>query len=45
VQKGRVQVFEVECPIENIQVYGDTVVVTGIVKMDAIVEGNQAQAA
>ena len=26
-------------PIENIQVYGDTAVVTGNVKMDAIVEG------
>jgi ketosteroid isomerase-like protein len=30
---------KIERPIENIQVYGDTVVVTGIVKMDAVVEG------
>ena len=28
-----------ERPIENIQVYGDTVVVTGHVKMDVLIEG------
>ena len=31
--------LKIERPIENIQVYGDTVVVTGQTKMDAIVEG------
>ena len=28
-----------ERPIENIQVYGDTVIVTGHVKMDVMIEG------
>ena len=31
--------LKIERPIENIQVYGDTAVVTGNVKMDVIVEG------
>jgi hypothetical protein len=38
-KKGVFKYLKIERPIENIQVYGDTVVVTGIVKMDAIVEG------
>jgi hypothetical protein len=38
-KKGVFKYLKIERPIENIQVYGDTVVVTGNVKMDAIVEG------
>jgi len=39
VQKSVFKYLKIERPIEKIQVYGDTVVVTGNVKMDAIVEG------
>ena len=39
MQKGRVQVPGNRWPIENIQVYGDTVVVTGQTTMAAMVEG------
>ena len=38
-KKGVFKYLKIERPIENIQVYGDTAVVTGNVKMDAIVEG------
>ena len=38
-KKGVFKYLKIECPIENIHVYGDTVVVTGKIKMDAIVEG------
>jgi hypothetical protein len=38
-KKGVFKYLKIERPIETIQVYGDTVVVTGIVKMEAIVEG------
>ena len=38
-KKGVFKYLKIERPIEKIQVYGDTVVVTGNVKMDAIVEG------
>ena len=34
-KKGVFKYLKIERPIENIQVYGDTVVVTGNVKMDA----------
>ena len=39
-KKGVFQYRAFERPIENIQVYGETVVVTGHVKMDVIIEGN-----
>src|SRR5262245_30454812 len=38
-KKGVFKYLKIERPVENIQVYGDTVVVTGNVKMDAIIEG------
>jgi ketosteroid isomerase-like protein len=38
-KKGVFKYLKIERPIENIQVYGDTVVVTGHTKMDAIVQG------
>src|SRR5215831_4352112 len=38
-KKGVFKYLKIERPIENIHVYGDTVVVTGKIKMDAIVEG------
>jgi ketosteroid isomerase-like protein len=38
-KKGVFKYLKIERPIENIQVYGDTVVVTSQTKMDAIVEG------
>jgi ketosteroid isomerase-like protein len=38
-KKGVFKYLKIERPIENIQVYGDTVVVTGQTKMEAIVEG------
>jgi len=38
-KKGVFKYLKIERPIETIQVYGDTVVVTGNVKMEAIVEG------
>src|SRR4030095_12254934 len=38
-KKGVFKYLKIERPIENIQVYGDTVVVTGQTKMDAIVGG------
>jgi ketosteroid isomerase-like protein len=38
-KKGVFKYLKIERPIENIQVYGDTVVVTGQTKMDALVEG------
>jgi ketosteroid isomerase-like protein len=38
-KKGVFKYLKIERPVENIQVYGDTVVVTGQTKMDAIVEG------
>jgi hypothetical protein len=37
-KKGVFKYMKIERPIENIQVYGDTVVVTGNTKMDAIIE-------
>src|SRR5262245_24314776 len=39
-KKGVFRYRKIERPIERIQVYGETVVVTGRVKMDAIIEGN-----
>src|SRR5262245_32977457 len=39
-KKGVFQYRAIERPIENIQVYGTTVVVTGHAKMDVIIEGN-----
>jgi ketosteroid isomerase-like protein len=38
-KKGVFKYRKIERPIETIQVYGDTVVVTGHAKIDAIVEG------
>ena len=38
-KNGKFKYTKIERPIENIQVYGDTAVVTGQTKMDAIVEG------
>jgi ketosteroid isomerase-like protein len=38
-KKGVFKYLKIERPIKNIQVYGDTAVVTGNVTMDAIVEG------
>ena len=38
-KKGVFKYLKIERPVENIQVYGDTVVVTGQTKMYAIVEG------
>ena len=38
-KNGKFKYAKIERPIENIQVYGDTVVVTGQTTMDAIVEG------
>jgi ketosteroid isomerase-like protein len=38
-KKGVFKYLKIERPIETIQVYGDTVVVTGNVQMEAIVEG------
>jgi ketosteroid isomerase-like protein len=38
-KKGVFKYLKIERPIEIIQVYGDTVVVTGYVKMEAIVDG------
>jgi hypothetical protein len=40
-KKGVFQYLKIERPIENIQVYGATVVVTGRVSMDVIIEGNR----
>jgi hypothetical protein len=42
-KKGVFKYRKIERPIENIQVYGDTVVVTGHTKMDVIVEGKPKQ--
>src|SRR5215510_14804800 len=39
-KKGVFQYRAIERPIENIQVYGTTVVVTGHAKMDVFIEGN-----
>ena len=38
-KKGVFKYLKFERPIENIQVYGDTVIVTGHVKMDVLIEG------
>src|SRR5262245_35855450 len=38
-KKGVFKYLKIERPIENIQVYGTTVVVTGQAKMDVIIEG------
>jgi len=38
-KKGVFKYLKIVRPIETIQVYGDTVVVTGNVKMEAIIEG------
>jgi hypothetical protein len=38
-KKGAFKYRKIERPIENIQVHGTTVVVTGHVKMDVIIEG------
>ena len=38
-RKGVFKYLKVERPIENVQVYGDTAVVTGHLRMDAVVEG------
>ena len=38
-KKGVFKYLKFERPTENIQVYGDTVVVTGHVKMDVLIEG------
>jgi ketosteroid isomerase-like protein len=38
-KNGRFKYSKIERPIENIQVYGDTVVVTGHTKMDVIADG------
>ena len=38
-KKGVFKYRRIERPIENIQVYGDTVVVTGQTKIDAIING------
>jgi ketosteroid isomerase-like protein len=38
-KRGAFKYLKIDRPIENIQVYGDTVVVTGQTKMDALVEG------
>jgi uncharacterized protein DUF4440 len=43
-KKGVFKYLKIERPIENIQVYGITVVVTGRAKMDVLIEG-QSQAA
>jgi hypothetical protein len=42
-KKGVFKYLGIERPIENIQVYGTTVVVTGHAKMDALIEGNRKQ--
>jgi uncharacterized protein DUF4440 len=34
-------ILKIERPIENIRVYGITVVVTGRAKMDVLIEGNR----
>jgi ketosteroid isomerase-like protein len=38
-KKGVFKYLKIERPIENIQVYGDTVVVTGHTKMDVLIDG------
>ena len=38
-KKGVFKYLKIERPVETIQVYGDTVVVTGQTRMDAIIEG------
>ena len=40
-KKGVFKYLKIERPIENIQVYGTTVVVTGHAKMDVLIEGNR----
>jgi hypothetical protein len=40
-KKGIFKYLKIERPIENIQVYGTTVVVTGHAKMDVLIEGNR----
>ena len=40
-KKGVFKYLKIERPIESIQVYGTTVVVTGHVRMDVIIEGNR----
>jgi Domain of unknown function (DUF4440) len=40
-KKGVFKYLKIEHPVENIQVYGDSVVVTGRTKMDAIVDGKR----
>jgi hypothetical protein len=40
-KKGVFKYLKIERPIESIQVYGTTVVVTGHVKMDVIIAGNR----
>jgi len=42
-KRGAFKYRKIECPIENIQVYGDTAVVTGHTKMDVIAEGKPKQ--
>jgi ketosteroid isomerase-like protein len=42
-KRGVFKYRKIERPIENIQVYGDTVVVTGHTKMDVIAEGKPKQ--
>ncbi len=38
-KKGVFKYLKIDRPVEDIQVYGDTVVVTGHTKMDAIIHG------
>jgi ketosteroid isomerase-like protein len=38
-KKGVFKYLKIERPIEHMQVYGDTVVVTGHARMDAVIEG------
>ena len=40
MQEGVFKYQKIERPIEEIQVYGETVVVTGHVKMDVLIDGN-----
>ena len=40
-KKGAFKYLKIERPIENLQVYDGTVVVTGNVKMDVIIGGNR----
>ena len=40
-KKGVFKYLNIERPIENMQVYGETVVVTGHAKMDVLIEGKR----